>query len=261
MLPMGLFKRRNFTFANLETFCMYGGLGAVGFFLTLFLQQVAGYSALQAGFAQMPPTLVMFFLSRRAGALADRFGPRLFMGIRPLIGATGIADDAAGRDFDYWTQLLPALLLFALGLVATVTPLTATVLADADESNAGMRRHQQRDRARGEPDDGRGAGRGRRCAVLLGARRAAREPDVAADQRRQAGDAGDGGGVPRCRRRRSPRSTSASARRRARGARRSLGLAGVRNPRRVHCADCAEGAHSIGAPHSPFGREAAPAAR
>ena len=65
---------------------MYGGLGVTFFFLVLFLQQVAGYDALQAGLATMPTTLVMFSLSKRAGRLADRFGPRLFMGCGPARG-------------------------------------------------------------------------------------------------------------------------------------------------------------------------------
>jgi predicted MFS family arabinose efflux permease len=81
----------------------------------------------------------MFTLSRRAGALADRYGPRLFMGGGPLVAAAGLALMLRlDAHFDYWTALLPALVLFSLGLVATVTPLTATVLADADESDAGI---------------------------------------------------------------------------------------------------------------------------
>jgi EmrB/QacA subfamily drug resistance transporter len=139
MLPLSLFRRRNFSFGNIETFAMYGGLGAMLFLLVLFLQQVAGYDALQAGLATLPVTLVMFALSRRAGRLADRYGPRLFMGLGPLVAAAGVAMllqmDA---DVDYATELLPGLLLFSLGLAATVAPLTATVLADADESNAGI---------------------------------------------------------------------------------------------------------------------------
>jgi EmrB/QacA subfamily drug resistance transporter len=139
MLPLDLFRRRNFAFGNLETLAMYGGLSAVIFFLVLFLQQVAGYDALQAGLATLPITLVMFALSRRAGRLADRFGPRWFMGFGPLVGAVGLLlllrVDA---DVDYVTELLPAILLFALGLSATVAPLTAAVLADADEHNAGI---------------------------------------------------------------------------------------------------------------------------
>jgi EmrB/QacA subfamily drug resistance transporter len=139
MLPLGLFRRRNFAIGNLQTFAMYGGLSVTFFFLVLFLQQVAGYDALQAGLALMPATLVMFALSKRAGRLADRFGPRLFMGFGPLIAAAGLAlmlrIDA---NLNYFTDLLPALVVFAIGLSSTVAPLTATVLADADESNAGI---------------------------------------------------------------------------------------------------------------------------
>jgi EmrB/QacA subfamily drug resistance transporter len=139
MLPLGLFRRRNFAFGNLETLAMYGGLSAVIFFLVLFLQQVAGYDALQAGLATLPITVVMFLLSRRAGQLADRFGPRWFMGCGPLVAAAGLALlQRVDADVDYVTDLLPAILLFALGLSATVAPLTATVLADADEHNAGI---------------------------------------------------------------------------------------------------------------------------
>jgi EmrB/QacA subfamily drug resistance transporter len=139
MLPLGLFRRRNFAFGNLETLAMYGGLSAVIFFLVLFLQQVAGYDALQAGLATLPTTIVMFFLSRRAGRLADRFGPRWFMGFGPLVAAVGLLMMMrVDADFDYFTVLLPALVVFSLGLAATVAPLTATVLADADEHNAGI---------------------------------------------------------------------------------------------------------------------------
>jgi EmrB/QacA subfamily drug resistance transporter len=139
MLPLGLFRRHNFTFGNIETFAMYAGLGLLFFFLVLFLQQVAGWSATAAGTSSLPVTAVMFLLSTRFGMLADRYGPRLFMGVGPLVAAAGMAWllqlDA---DVDYVVDLLPGLLLFAVGLSITVAPLTATVLADADESNAGI---------------------------------------------------------------------------------------------------------------------------
>ncbi|MEA2331706.1 MAG: hypothetical protein QOH58_1844 [Thermoleophilaceae bacterium] len=140
MLPLSLFRRRNFAFGNLETFLVYAGLGLLFFFLVLFLQQVAGFSALAAGSSSIPVTIVMFLTSMRFGALADRHGPRFFMGVGPLVAAVGMGlllwrVDA---DVDYLTDLLPGLLVFAVGLSMTVAPLTSTVLADADESNAGI---------------------------------------------------------------------------------------------------------------------------
>jgi EmrB/QacA subfamily drug resistance transporter len=139
MLPLALFARRNFAVGNAQTLAMYAGLSVMFFLLVVFLQQVAGYDALQAGLATMPPTLVMLAFSKQAGALADRFGPRRFMGGGPLVAAAGLALMATlDADVDYVTEVLPGLLLFSIGLSATVAPLTATVLADADERNAGI---------------------------------------------------------------------------------------------------------------------------
>src|SRR4051794_479886 len=139
MLPLGLFGRRNFSVTNAETFLMYAGLSMLFFFLVVFLQQVAGYSALEAGTATLPVTIVMFVASGRFGALADRHGPHLFLSIGPVIAAAGYALMLRlDANATYFTELLPALLVFALGLSMTVAPLTATVLADADESNAGI---------------------------------------------------------------------------------------------------------------------------
>jgi EmrB/QacA subfamily drug resistance transporter len=139
MLPLSLFRRRNFAIGNVETFSMYAGLGLLFFFLVLFLQQVAGYNALEAGTTTIPVTLVMFGLSTRFGALADRYGPRFFMGVGPLLAAVGLAFFLRlDADVDYLTELLPGLLVFSVGLSMTVAPLTATVLADADEHNAGI---------------------------------------------------------------------------------------------------------------------------
>ena len=98
MLPLVLFRRRNFSAGNVETFSMYAGLAILFFFLVLFLQQIGGYSPLKSGLATLPVTIVMFVLSRRFGALADRFGPRFFMGAGPLVGArraAAVPDDTA----------------------------------------------------------------------------------------------------------------------------------------------------------------------
>src|SRR4051794_17363678 len=117
MLPLSLFRRRNFSIGNVETFSMYAGLGLLFFFLILYLQQVAGYSAIEAGTTTIPVTVMMFLLSTRFGALADRHGPRFFMGVGPLVAAVGLAlflrIDA---DVDYISDLLPGLVVFSLGL-------------------------------------------------------------------------------------------------------------------------------------------------
>jgi EmrB/QacA subfamily drug resistance transporter len=139
MLDLSLFANRNFSVGNLETVTMYAGLGALIFFLQIFLQQVAGYDALDSGLSTIPLTIIMFLLSQRFGALASRFGPRFFMGAGPLIAAVGVALLLrTGLHTSYLTVMLPALVLFALGLSMTVAPLTATVLAAADDQNAGI---------------------------------------------------------------------------------------------------------------------------
>jgi EmrB/QacA subfamily drug resistance transporter len=139
MLRLSLFARRNFSVGNIETLAMYAGLAILFFYLVIFLQQVAGYSALEAGLATLPTTLIMFALSSRFGALADRYGPRLFMGAGPLIAAAGILLLLrTGLHTSYVADVLPAVVVFSLGLTMTVAPLTAAVLADADASDAGI---------------------------------------------------------------------------------------------------------------------------
>jgi predicted MFS family arabinose efflux permease len=109
------------------------------FFLVLYLQQIAGYSALRSGLALVPITVVMFVLSPRVGRLSMRLGPRFFMGTGPIIAAAALLPTIRlGRTFSYWWELLPALVVFSIGLSMIVAPLTATVLADADESDAGI---------------------------------------------------------------------------------------------------------------------------
>jgi EmrB/QacA subfamily drug resistance transporter len=139
MLPLGLFRRRNFTFANVETLLVYAALSSLFFFLTIYLQQVAGWSALEAGLAGLPVTILLFVLSRRMGALSGRFGPRLFMGVGPLVAAAGtVLLTQVGEDVDYVTDVLPAMILFGLGLSLTVAPLTTTVMADAHRGDSGI---------------------------------------------------------------------------------------------------------------------------
>jgi EmrB/QacA subfamily drug resistance transporter len=139
MLDLELFSRRNFSVGNVETLAMYAGLAVLFFFLVIFLQQVAGWSALKAGLTTLPVTAVMFALSRRFGGMADRYGPRIFMGGGPVVAGLGVLLLLrCGLRTDFLGDLLPALLVFGLGLALTVAPLTATILAEAQERDAGI---------------------------------------------------------------------------------------------------------------------------
>jgi EmrB/QacA subfamily drug resistance transporter len=139
MLPLHLFRLRNFCVANVETLAVYGGLSGLSVFVALFLETYAHYSAFGAGAALLPTTGVMFFLSPRLGRLAVARGPRLFMAVGPVIAGVGVLAYARlPVRPDYWVDLLPALLVFALGLSLTVAPLTTTVLADASAGDAGI---------------------------------------------------------------------------------------------------------------------------
>ena len=139
MLPLELFRSRNFAVVNAATLCVYSGLLGAFFFITLFLQQVAGYTPFQAGLATTPITIMMFLLSSRFGALASRIGPRLVMGTGPLIGAVGLLLlTRVDSDSAYLTTVLPALIPFGIGLAMTVAPLTTTVLDSVEERHAGI---------------------------------------------------------------------------------------------------------------------------
>ncbi len=139
MLPLRLFRLRNFSVTNVETLSVYGGLSALTTFLTLYLIEFAGFSALQAGISLLPVTVVMFFLSPRTGRLSMQYGPRLFMALGPIIAGLGVlAYTRLPQDVNYWVDILPALLVFSLGLSMTVAPLTTTVLADARAGDAGV---------------------------------------------------------------------------------------------------------------------------
>jgi EmrB/QacA subfamily drug resistance transporter len=139
MLDLGLFRIRNFWVANLTTFTAYAGLIGGLFFLPLYLQQIAGYSALDSGLATTPISIVLFILSPRFGRIASDTGPRLPMSAGPIVAGLGmLLMLRIGPDGDYLADILPAILVFALGLAATVAPLTATVLDSVEERHAGI---------------------------------------------------------------------------------------------------------------------------
>jgi predicted MFS family arabinose efflux permease len=118
---------------------VYGGLSAWSFFLTLFLQQLAGYSPFRSGLATLPVTIAFVALSRFAGQWSMQIGPRFFMAAGPLLaGASTLALARLPTHLDYWTDLLPPLTGFAVGLALTVAPLTTTVLSDAGHGDAGI---------------------------------------------------------------------------------------------------------------------------
>jgi EmrB/QacA subfamily drug resistance transporter len=139
MLPMDVFAERQFSAANAVTFAVYAALAGVFFLLVVHLQVVVGWSPLEAGAASVPITVLMLLLSARSGALAARLGPRLQMSAGPLLCAAGtVALSRIGAGASYVTAVLPGVLLFGLGLVTTVAPLTITVLAAAPVRHAGL---------------------------------------------------------------------------------------------------------------------------
>ncbi len=139
LLPLTLFANRQFTAANLVTFAVYAALSGGLFLLPIQLQVVSGFSPLQAGTALLPITVVMLLLSARAGALAQKIGPRWPMTVGPLVAAAGIAMFARlDASSSYLGGVLPAVLVFALGLSTTVAPLTASVLAAAPDHQVGV---------------------------------------------------------------------------------------------------------------------------
>jgi EmrB/QacA subfamily drug resistance transporter len=139
LLPLALFRRRQFTVTNVVTFIVYGALGGVLFLLPVVLQVVGGYSPLASGVALLPLTAVMFLLSSRSGRLASRIGPRLQMSVGPVIVGCGLALlSRVTTDSSYLTGVLPAVLVFGLGLATTVAPLTATALSSAPIEHAGL---------------------------------------------------------------------------------------------------------------------------
>ena len=139
MLPPGIFRNRQFSAANGLTFVVYGALGMVLFLVGLVLQTALGYSPIQAGASLLPITLIMLLFSARSGALAQRIGPRLQLSVGPVVvGAGMVLLTRIEPGATYATTVLPAVVLFGIGLALTVAPLTATVLAAADVRHAGV---------------------------------------------------------------------------------------------------------------------------
>lgn len=140
MMPLGLFRIRNFGVGNLATASIYAGLSLGMFIIPIFLQEVAGFSALAAGLATLPLTIMSLSFSALFGTLAGKHGPRLFMALGPLLAGCGFLLMLTSREpLDYWWQILPGVVLFGLGLSVTVAPLTAAVLGSiaADRSGIG----------------------------------------------------------------------------------------------------------------------------
>ena len=139
MLPLSLFRVRNFWTGNIATALIYGALSLNGFALGVYLQQGAGLPATLAGLASIPVTFIMILFSSRVGGLAGKYGPRLFMTIGPIIAGVGaLLMLMIGDPFVYWWQLLPGILVFGLGLTLTVSPLTSAILGSIDPSRSGI---------------------------------------------------------------------------------------------------------------------------
>jgi EmrB/QacA subfamily drug resistance transporter len=139
LLPLGLFRERQFSAANAVTFAVYAALSGGIFLLPVALQRVCGFSPVAAGSSLLPITAIMLLLSARMGRLATRIGPRIPMAVGPIVAGVGIAMFAFLRaGSTYWTGVLPPMIVFGLGLAITVAPLTATALAAAPDHNAGI---------------------------------------------------------------------------------------------------------------------------
>lgn len=139
MMPLGIFASKQFSAANAVTFVTYTALGGVFFLLVAFLQISLGYSPLAAGAATLPVTALLLLLSARSGALTQRVGPRIPLTVGPLVIATGLLLMTGIEPGDsYVGAVLPAVVVFGLGLTLVVAPVTATALAAADARHSGI---------------------------------------------------------------------------------------------------------------------------
>jgi len=139
MLPLGLFRSRTFTGANLLTFLLYAALGGTLFFLPLNLIQVQHYSATAAGAAFLPFVLIMFLLSRWAGGLVEKYGSKIPLVAGPLIAAAGFAlFMLPGSNAGYWRTFFPAVAVLGMGMAVSVAPLTTTVMNSVAPNRVGI---------------------------------------------------------------------------------------------------------------------------
>jgi MFS family permease len=139
MLPLALFRSRNFTGANLLTLLLYSALGGTLFFLPLNLIQVQGYTATAAGAALLPFILIIFFLSRWSGGLVERYGGRLPLVLGPIIAAIGFALFVVpGVGAHYWSKFFPAVAVLGLGMAVSVAPLTTVVMNSVPGNRVGV---------------------------------------------------------------------------------------------------------------------------
>lgn len=139
MVPLGLFRSRSFTGANLTTLGVYFALQGTAFFVVLYLQNVVGYSALVAGLVLAPMSLLLLVLSPLFGRWSGERGARLFMTVGPLLCSTGLLlFTRLGPDAKFWTDVLPAVVVFGLGMSATVAPLTDTVMSAVSDQYSGI---------------------------------------------------------------------------------------------------------------------------
>jgi EmrB/QacA subfamily drug resistance transporter len=138
LLPLALFRSRDFTLVNVATLLIYSSLAGSTFFLVLFLQSVVGYTPFEAGLLLLPSTIVLLALAPRFGRLADRFGPRPFLVGGPLLLAAGMLLWLRVDDRTLWDGLLPGLVLYGLGLSMIVAPITAAAMTSAPERYSGL---------------------------------------------------------------------------------------------------------------------------
>jgi EmrB/QacA subfamily drug resistance transporter len=139
MLPLELFRQRNFTMGNIATIFIYGALAVGGFIVVVYLQEVAGYTATLAGLAFLPASIGIILLSSYFGRLSGTYGPRLFMTVGPLLGGIGYVTFLTMQEsVNYFTQVLPGVVLFSVGLSMTVAPLTSAILGAISTRQAGI---------------------------------------------------------------------------------------------------------------------------